>query len=84
MVQNGPSNLERVKLRCPLLNPSIEAVAIGEDGILEGAGNSTVWVDLSTGSPQLIRELHKIFSSKGALVLDVPVSGGVQGQQRDI
>ena len=57
----------------------VEAVAIGKNGILEGAGSSTVWVDLSTSSPQLIRELHKTFSSKGALVLDAPVSGGVAG-----
>lgn len=60
----------------------VEAVAIGEDGLLEGASKSTVWVDLSTSSPQLIRKLHKIFSAKKARVLDAPVSGGVPGAEK--
>ena len=52
----------------------VEVVATGEDGIFEGIKNTSVWVDLSTSSPQLIRELHETFSSKGAAVLDAPVS----------
>ena len=60
----------------------VEAVATGEEGILDGINNNSVWVDLSTSSPKLIRRLHEAFVSKGATVLDAPVSGGVTGAQR--
>lgn len=53
----------------------VEAVALGEKGIIEGASENKVLFDLSTNSPTLIRRLHKIFSEKGMHVLDAPVSG---------
>lgn len=62
----------------------VEVVATGEDGIFEGIKNASVWVDLSTSSPQLIRKLDETFSSKGAVVLDAPVSGGVRGAEKGL
>jgi len=53
----------------------VEAVATGEDGIIEGITSDSVWADLSTSSPELMRRLQGIFSSKGASILDAPVSG---------
>ena len=47
------------------------------DGIDEGS----IWVDLSTSSPNLIQTLHETFASKGAKVMDAPVSGGVTGAE---
>lgn len=60
----------------------VEAVALGPDGILEGAVAGTVYADLSTGSPTVMRRLHAAFKGKGVHVLDAPVSGGVWGAQR--
>ena len=60
----------------------VEAVARGEDGILDGIDGGSVWVDLSTSSPKLIRRLHGKFAEKGASVLDAPVSGGVNGAEK--
>ena len=57
----------------------IEAVALGEDGIFDNIKPGAVYIDLSTGSPTLIREIHAKFAEKGAHVLDSPVSGGTIG-----
>ncbi len=53
----------------------IEVVATGEDGIIDGITRDSVWADLSTSSPELMRRLKETFSSKGASILDAPVSG---------
>lgn len=60
----------------------VEAVALGPDGIIHGAVAGTVYADLSTGSPTVMRTLHAAFKEKGVHVLDAPVSGGVWGAQR--
>lgn len=57
----------------------VEAVALGEQGIIEGASPEKVYFDLSTNSPTLIRRIHDIFSEKGMYVFDAPVSGGKRG-----
>ena len=53
----------------------IEAVATGEDGIFDGITSNSIWADLSTSSPDLMKRLYKTFASKGASILDAPVSG---------
>jgi 3-hydroxyisobutyrate dehydrogenase-like beta-hydroxyacid dehydrogenase len=58
----------------------IEAVALGgENGIIHGIQRGSVYCDLSTNSPTLIRRIHAHFAEKGIPVLDTPVSGGVVG-----
>ncbi len=60
----------------------VEAVALGRDGIIQGAVAGTVYADLSTSSPTVMRRIHAAFKAKGVHVLDAPVSGGVWGAQR--
>ena len=60
----------------------VEAVALGTDGILHGAGRGAIYADLSTSSPTLIRRIHARFAERGIHVLDAPVSGGVRGAER--
>jgi 3-hydroxyisobutyrate dehydrogenase len=60
----------------------VESVALGGDGIIHGAVAGTVYADLSTGSPMVMRRLHAAFKDKGVHLLDAPVSGGVIGAQR--
>jgi 3-hydroxyisobutyrate dehydrogenase-like beta-hydroxyacid dehydrogenase len=57
----------------------VEAVAIGDHGILSGMSPGKAYFDLSTNSPTLIRRLHGIFAAKGVHLLDAPVSGGPRG-----
>ena len=57
----------------------VEAVVLGENGILEGASSETVYMDLSTNSPTAIRRIHDMCAEKGVTVLDAAVSGGTYG-----
>lgn len=59
----------------------VEAVAIGLEGVLQGAKPGSVYIDLSTSRPTLIREIEPKFREKGVFVLDAPVSGGKSGAQ---
>jgi 3-hydroxyisobutyrate dehydrogenase-like beta-hydroxyacid dehydrogenase len=55
----------------------LETVASGPDGILAGLAAEKVWVDMSTVSPRVSRELAKRIHAQGAAMLDAPVSGSV-------
>ena len=57
----------------------VDAVVLGENGIMEGATPNTVYMDLSTNSPTAIRRIHDVCAERGVSVLDAPVSGGVYG-----
>jgi len=57
----------------------VEAVALGEDGLTEGLTEGKVFLDLSTSSPALIRDIYAKFAERGIHVLDAPVSGGPEG-----
>ena len=59
----------------------VEAVAAGPEGVLQGISAGSVYIDLSTSRPTLIRELEPRFREKGVHVLDAPVSGGKSGAQ---
>jgi 3-hydroxyisobutyrate dehydrogenase-like beta-hydroxyacid dehydrogenase len=55
----------------------LEAVASGPDGILAGLTDSKIWVDMSTVSPRASRALAERAQTRGAAMLDAPVSGSV-------
>ncbi len=57
----------------------VEAVALGENGILNRIDSTGVYADLSTNSPTAIRRIHAAFARKGVAMLDAPVSGGIAG-----
>ena len=59
----------------------VEAVALGENGIIHGAQPGSFYVDLSTSSPTLIRRIHQALGQRGVRVADAPVSGGVIGAE---
>lgn len=59
--------------------PEVEAVVAGDDGLLEGAREGTLLVDMSTSSPVLARELARKAAERGISMLDAPVSGGDVG-----
>ena len=57
----------------------VQAVALGDDGILAGLSVGQAYFDLSTNSPTVMREMHARFAEKGGALLDAPVSGGPDG-----
>ena len=59
----------------------VEAVALGEQGLLAGLADGKVYFDLSTNSPGLVRRIHEVFKRRGIHMLDAPVSGGPRGAE---
>ncbi len=55
----------------------LEDIASGPDGILAGLAEGKVWVDMSTVSPHVSREVAERVQARGAAMLDAPVSGSV-------
>ena len=60
-------------------SPDVEAVVAGDGGLLEGIGEGSLIVDMSTISPVVARELAGKAREKGASMIDAPVSGGDVG-----
>jgi 2-hydroxy-3-oxopropionate reductase len=60
-------------------SPDVEQVALGKDGIVEGARNGLIFVDMSTISPIVSQKVGKALAAKGVKMLDAPVSGGEKG-----
>jgi 3-hydroxyisobutyrate dehydrogenase-like beta-hydroxyacid dehydrogenase len=56
---------------------ALQAVTDGPDGLLTGLRPGATFIDMSTVSPAVIRELAAQVVSKGAQMLDAPVSGSV-------
>jgi 3-hydroxyisobutyrate dehydrogenase-like beta-hydroxyacid dehydrogenase len=54
---------------------ALRAVALGPDGILAGLGRQSVFVEMSTVSPAVTREIAEAVAARGAAMLDAPVSG---------
>ncbi|HEY7335026.1 MAG TPA: NAD(P)-dependent oxidoreductase [Bryobacteraceae bacterium] len=57
-------------------------VAIGGDGLIEGARPGTVIADCSTISPAVSREIGRAFATKGAHFLDAPCTGSKPGAEK--
>lgn len=57
----------------------VKAVALGPDGLLQHLSRGSVWLDLSTNSPEVLRELADLALTNGVTLLDAPVSGGPAG-----
>ena len=60
-------------------SPDVEQVALGKDGIIEGAKPGLLFVDMSTISPIVSKKVGAALGAKGVKMLDAPVSGGEKG-----
>jgi 2-hydroxy-3-oxopropionate reductase len=54
----------------------VKAVILGSDGVIEGARQNAIVVDMSSISPHASREIASALAQKGIRMLDAPVSGG--------
>ena len=62
-------------------SPDVEEVALGEGGIIEGAHEGLIFVDMSTIAPSVTTQVGEVLAEKGVQSLDAPVSGGDIGAQ---
>jgi 2-hydroxy-3-oxopropionate reductase len=60
-------------------SPDVEQVALGLNGIIEGARRGLIFADMSTISPIVSQKIGKALEAKGVAMLDAPVSGGEKG-----
>lgn len=60
----------------------IEQVVRGPDGFLAGDPAGKVWIDMTTSSPFLMRELGAAFEAAGGHAVDAPVTGSVDAAIR--
>lgn len=59
--------------------PDVEAVVLGPGGLRDSMKPGSIYVDLTTNSPEMARKAAAGLAEKGIAMLDAPVSGGVEG-----
>ncbi len=60
-------------------SPQVREVVLGANGVADGVRRGQVFIDMSTISPLVTREVADALTSKGSSALDAPVSGGQKG-----
>ncbi len=64
---------------CVSDTPDVEAVILGDRGVIAGARAGSLVVDMSTISPATTRTIGAKLAERGVGMLDAPVSGGSEG-----
>jgi len=62
----------------------VRQVALGKDGIFSGLPKSSIFIDHTTASAELARELAEIADEQDKFFLDAPVSGGQAGAENGV
>jgi 3-hydroxyisobutyrate dehydrogenase-like beta-hydroxyacid dehydrogenase len=60
----------------------VEDVVLGTDGVIQGAGNGDVLIEMTTAYPISTIKMAKILEARGIRMLDAPVSGGIVGAEK--
>jgi 2-hydroxy-3-oxopropionate reductase len=78
-VASSPKSLaEQVDIIITMLPnyPQVKEVVLGKDGVIEGAKQGTILIDMSSIAPLVSQEIAEKLAEKGIEMLDAPVSGG--------
>ena len=78
----SPADLARqsnIIVICVSDTPDVEAVVLGEKGIIHGVRPGSLVIDCSTISPQATRQMAQALGEKEVYMLDAPISGGSEG-----
>ena len=76
------ANIKELAAQCEVIvtmlpnSPQVKQVVLGEGGVIEGAKEGTVVIDMSSIAPLASREIAAELTKKGIAMLDAPVSGG--------
>lgn len=71
-----------VVITCVSDSPDVEAVLLGDQGVIQGAAAGTVVVDMSTISPTVTQTLATRLADQQLALVDAPVSGGSEGAKQ--
>ena len=61
-----------------LSSPHAREAILGKEGVIEGAAEGSIVIDMSTIDPITTREIHERLSQRGVHMLDAPVARGVR------
>jgi 3-hydroxyisobutyrate dehydrogenase len=75
---------QEIVFSCVGNDDDLRQVVVGKDGALEGMKSGTVFVDHTTASAAVARELHGKAKEKGVGFVDAPVSGGQAGAENGV
>jgi 3-hydroxyisobutyrate dehydrogenase len=75
---------QEIVFSCVGNDDDLRQVVVGKDGALEGMASGTVFVDHTTASAAVARELHGKAKEKGIGFVDAPVSGGQAGAENGV
>ncbi len=64
---------------CVSDTPDVEAVILGNGGVIEGAQAGSLVIDCSTISPTATQNMAAALAERGVHMLDAPISGGSEG-----
>ena len=70
-----------IVMACVGNDDDVRAVCLGADGAFAGMAEGAVFVDHTTASAEVAREMHKAAKQLGLAFVDAPVSGGQAGAQ---
>ncbi|AFL52692.1 NAD(P)-dependent oxidoreductase [Sinorhizobium fredii] len=62
----------------------LRSVTIGTDGAFETIGSGAIFIDNTTASAEVARELYAAAHARGAHSIDAPVSGGQAGAENGV
>ena len=68
-----------VVITCVTDTPDVQAVLLGESGVIQSAKKGMICIDMSTISPEATRDIGEKLAQKGTHLLDAPISGGEIG-----
>jgi 3-hydroxyisobutyrate dehydrogenase len=78
----SPADVARqcdITMICVSDTPDVEAVVLGENGVIEGVNAGNLIIDHSTISPTATIAIAQKLAERGATMLDAPISGGSEG-----
>ncbi len=75
---------QEIVFTCVGNDADLRAVTLAQDGAFNGMERGAVFVDHTTASAVIARELHAIAKSRGFGFVDAPVSGGQAGAEKGV
>ena len=75
---------QEIVFACVGNDDDLRQVTLGPDGAFQGMGKGTIFVDHTTASAEVARELYAAAKDKGFAFIDAPVSGGQAGAENGV
>ena len=75
---------QEIVFACVGNDDDLRQVTLGSDGAFQGLTSGSLFVDHTTASAEVARELYAAAQEKGAAFVDAPVSGGQAGAENGV